>query len=257
MSLDKTLSNWLANSANAKEHPEITLWNAQIFPQLLFQLEREVTPKNRQQVIKTSQHFESEYSDPLSDIFLKMGSDKSRWHDYQHCYGHVVKALGRKASIRLLEIGIGTNNTQLVSNMGASGKPGASLRAWRDIFVNGAIYGADIDKDILFKETRIETEFVDQMDQSSFKTLYERCGNQKFDVIIDDGLHCISANMNSLLFALKAINNNGWIVIEDIRATALAPLFAINRVLETNPTLTTHIVKTRRCYMYLVHKKAL
>ena len=33
--------------------------------------------------------------------------------------------------------------------MSINGKPGASLRAWRDYFVNSVVYGADIDKNIL------------------------------------------------------------------------------------------------------------
>ena len=43
--------------------------------------------------------------------------------------------------------------------MNINGKPGASLRAWRDYFENALIYGADIDKNILFKENRINTFF--------------------------------------------------------------------------------------------------
>ena len=40
--------------------------------------------------------------------------------------------------------------------------PGASLRAWRDYFVKADIYGADIDKKILFNENKIKNFYVDQ-----------------------------------------------------------------------------------------------
>ena len=40
--------------------------------------------------------------------------------------------------------------TLMEFNMTASGKPGASLRVWRDYFNNAQVIGADIDKRILF-----------------------------------------------------------------------------------------------------------
>ena len=49
------------------------------------------------------------------------------------------------------------------------GKPGASLRVWRDYFPNAIIYGADIDKDILFAEERIKTFYIDQLDPVAIK----------------------------------------------------------------------------------------
>ena len=45
---------------------------------------------------------------------------------------------------------MGTNNPNLVSTMGSSGRPGASLYAFKEYLPNAIIYGADIDKDILF-----------------------------------------------------------------------------------------------------------
>ena len=57
----------------------------------------------------------------------------------------------------IFEIGLGSINTKIVSNMGKFGKPGASLRAFRDFCPNAIIYGADIDQSILFKEERIKT----------------------------------------------------------------------------------------------------
>ena len=40
--------------------------------------------------------------------------------------------------------------------MGIKGKPGASVRAFRDYFDKAIIYGADIDSKILFFEKRIK-----------------------------------------------------------------------------------------------------
>jgi hypothetical protein len=81
---------------------------------------------------------------------------------------------------------------------------------------NANVYGADIDKDILFESERIKTSYVDQMDSRTFNDLLNKFGNTKFDLIIDDGLHSIGANLNTLIFALNNLKDNGWIVIEDI-----------------------------------------
>jgi hypothetical protein len=51
--------------------------------------------------------------------------------------------------------------------MGRTGTPGASLRAWRDYFPNAEIYGADIDREILFEEERISAFYVNQLSESA------------------------------------------------------------------------------------------
>ena len=74
------------------------------------------------------------------------------------------------------------------SSMGSIGKPGASLRMWKDYFQYN-IYGADIDRDILFNEERINTYYVDQLNTESIKSMWKDIGLNDFDIIIDDGLH--------------------------------------------------------------------
>ena len=100
--------------------------------------------------------------------------------------------------------------------MGWRGVPGASLRAF-EAFGNGQIYGADIDKRILFDTGRIRTFFVDQTDTRTFETLRQRIQGCNIRLLIDDGLHCPSANINSLVFGLSLVSDGGWVVIEDIK----------------------------------------
>ena len=90
---------------------------------------------------------------------------------------------------KILEIGLGTDNENLLSNMGKQGKPGASLKAFRDYFKNSKIYGADIDKNILFSDLKIKTSFVDQTNQKSMDLLFKKFGGN-FDLIIDDLNYC-------------------------------------------------------------------
>src|SRR5262249_45143750 len=106
----------------------------------------------------------------LADLFNQYGSDKSSSHDYHLLYAPIL-APRRHEPLRLLEIGLGTNNRDVVSTMGINGKPGASLRAFRDFLPRARIFGADIDRRILFSEDRIETYFVDQTLQTSFDDL--------------------------------------------------------------------------------------
>ena len=87
----------------------------------------------------------------LTNLMNFYGSDKggkNNDHNYASYYSQIFSH--KKNEIKnFLEIGLGTNNQNFVSNMGPKGIPLASLRAWRDYFVNANIYGADIDKNIL------------------------------------------------------------------------------------------------------------
>ena len=125
----------------------------------------------------------------------------------------------------VLEIGLGTNNPSIVSTMGRAGRPGASLRAFRDFFPSAQIFGADVDRGILFVEDRIDTCYVDQTDQASFAALSDLTGGD-LDLIIDDGLHAPNANLAVLLYALDHLSVGGWVVIEDIAADAV-PLWQV------------------------------
>ena len=123
--------------------------------------------------------------------------DRLQKFNYIH-YGEPIK--------NFLEIGLGTNNVKLASNMGEDGTPLASLRAWRDYFENANIYGADIDRNILKNEQRIKTFFVDQTNPATINSLFDEIGINNFDVILEDGLHEYSANIcffeNSIKFGI-------------------------------------------------------
>jgi SAM-dependent methyltransferase len=162
---------------------------------------------------------ESEKSaERLKCKFEVYGSDKSTLHNYHLIYGSILK--NRESVSAVLEIGLGSNNADIVSNMKQAGKPGGSLRAFRDFLPNANIYGADVDKRILFEEDRIRTFFVDQTELQSFETLGKYVGTD-FDLIIDDGLHSPNANIAVLAFALGRLKPGGWLVVEDISNSAL------------------------------------
>jgi len=126
---------------------------------------------------------------------------------------------------KIFECGIGSNNPFLESNMTANGKPGASLRVWRDFFPNAKIYGGDIDKETLFIEDRISTYYVDQFENSTIKNMWSKINEDNFDIIIDDGAHFFSSNINFYEQSFYKLKKNGFYIIEDIRLSEIKKFY--------------------------------
>lgn len=152
----------------------------------------------------------------LIDLFHKYGSDKhSGHHNYGHKYENLFASL-RTKPITMLEIGIGSVNPNVPSSMNNVGyKPGASLRAWRDYFTNGMIYGCDIDRDILIQEERIKTFYFDQTSPPYIAPLPEN----SCDIIIDDGLHDFHYNWEVFKGLYRYLKTGGFYIIEDVEKT--------------------------------------
>ncbi len=189
----------------------------------------------------------------LGEILRKNQSDKSGTHNYHVVYSYIFRQLGDRP-IKTLEVGIGTNNQDLVSSMGWNGRPGASLYAFREFLPKAQVYGADIDRGILMTGDRIKTSYVDQMNMNTFKDMNDNFGNVKFDLIIDDGLHSIGANLNTLVYALDQVADGGWIVIEDIALNQHDYWRPMDAILQTMPQYDAFMVKCKQSCMYVVHK---
>lgn len=154
---------------------------------------------------------------PLCQFMADQGSDKSNAHTYTQFY-HFVFAHRRRNIERVFEMGIGTNNVDVPSNMGQKGVPGASLRAWRTYFPNAQIYGADVDDRVLFQEDRIATCYADQRSEASICKMWNTLlgGEGQVDIIIDDGLHCPQTNATMLRASYNRLKPSGIYVIEDV-----------------------------------------
>jgi len=193
---------------------------AEKFPMQLLQ----ILDKTSEEVVKISsarcdQYEETEKSKKLGNLFDRYGSDKNSVHLYTPYYVNLLTRICEKregGQISILEIGLGSNNVDVPSNMGENGSPGASLHAFRDFCPEERVFGADIDRKILFNEERITTSWVDQLDPESLRQLPKQFIINEFDLIIDDGLHLTEANINTLLFAMEVVRIGGFIVIEDI-----------------------------------------
>ena len=174
--------------------------------------------------IDTSLYNTNNYLSELCELY---GSDKGfvniekktpyDWdpHSYSIIYNNLFSHC--RENIKLVfECGIGTNNLNFESNMTLNGKPGASLKMWKDYFVNAQIFGADIDRNILFKEDRIETYHVNQLDQESIIKMWNNIKKKDFDLIIDDGLHNYKAALTLFLNSYEKLKKGGIYIIEDV-----------------------------------------
>lgn len=190
------------------------------------------------------------YSDILKALFDKHQSDKaSASHMYHILYAFLIP--NPEKVKKIFEIGLGTNNTDVVSNMGQEGKPGASLRSFRELCPNAQIYGADVDKRILFNEDRITTFYVDQTNDATFFDLDKKISDD-FDLMIDDGLHSVNANIRSLTFFLTKIKVGGWAVIEDIGDAAIPLWELVGCMLDDR--FESYIFKTEHSIVFAVKK---
>jgi hypothetical protein len=148
----------------------------------------------------------------VKDIFNKWGSDKSSKHNYEIIYAEFKKTM--HTSSRILEIGCGSNDPEIRHAMSPNYIPLSSLHALKEIFQTENIEGADLDVKL-----EINNDFeVHYLDQFKRETLEEASKGFKlgFDLIIDDGVHDISANYLTLIYFYKILNPQGKYVIEDV-----------------------------------------
>jgi SAM-dependent methyltransferase len=150
----------------------------------------------------------------LCSLMTKYGSDKNTWHNYTQIYFLLLEKY-RNENINLFEMGIGTNNVNITSNMGSDGRPGASLRAWSEFFPNATIFAADIDKNILFQEEKIKTFYCDQLSPEVIQSMWSSI-EVDFDIIIDDGLHTFEANVCLFENSIHKLKEGGIYIIEDV-----------------------------------------
>ena len=188
-------------------------------------------------------------SKKIKKLFDFYGSDKAKKHDYHLIYSSIFSKNFKVKKI--LEIGLGTDNVNLLSNMGINGKPGASLRAFRDFFKNSKIYGADIDKNILFDDLKIKTSYVDQTSEISIRKLFKKFGSN-FDLIIDDGMHSPSANLNLILSSIKYLKKGGCLIIEDINPNSISIWETISSII--NIKYKNFLIKCKETYIFLIYK---
>lgn len=158
----------------------------------------------------------------LCEIMGRNKSDKGNidiinsWHNYTTLYSSIFEKI-RNNNLRVFELGLGTNNINLPSNMGVDGRPGASLYGWNEYFPNSLIFGADIDMNILFNTDKIKTFFCDMLNPNIIKDMWNNKElHENFDIIIEDGLHEFNANVCFFENSIHKLKKGGYYIIEDI-----------------------------------------
>lgn len=134
-------------------------------------------------------------------IMKSRGSDKcSNWHNYTPTYNFLFSSI-RDTCKEVFEVGIFF---------------GSSVRGWSDYFHNARITAADVDKNCLVNEGRIESHLCDQDSADSIASLWKSINNRTFDIMIDDGKHEYSSNMNFLRNSIGQLNKGGIYIVEDL-----------------------------------------
>jgi len=156
----------------------------------------------------------------LCYIMRKNCSDKGHpntkyaWHNYTLFYTQRFKNIKPK---RIFELGLGSNNPNIPSNMGPAGVPGASLYGWSEYFPDAKVYGADIDYECLFSTEKIKTFYCDQLNPVSIQKLWQQYELlDGFDIMIDDGCHTFDGIVIFFENSIHKLNPGGYYCIEDI-----------------------------------------
>ena len=186
---------------------------------------------NKKYIFKNTSYFNND-KNILSELSEKFVSDKGyidhninkktyNWepHSYTHFYNKLFNHC--RGEIKLvLECGI---------------SEGGSLRMWKEFFFNANIYGADIDKNLLFKEDRIQTYHVDQLSKSSIDKMWQDIKIGEFDIIIDDGYHSAEGNIVFFLNSFNKLKKNGIYIVEDVKYRDIGTV--LNKLDKFNPEI--------------------
>jgi predicted O-methyltransferase YrrM len=140
-----------------------------------------------------------EETNVLKVLFDKYDSDKCVLHNYNYLYAVLFTKI-KYTSKHIMEVGT---------------YKGASLRSWKEYFINADIYGIDIDPDTVFEEQRIHTMIADQNIMESMNEV-NRKWPQGYDVVIDDGWHQPEASVYTMIAFIPQLKKGGIYILEDI-----------------------------------------
>ena len=166
----------------------------------------------------------------LCSIMEKNGSDKGYvntqgWHNYTVYYNSIFNKI-KDEKLRVFELGLGTHNENILSHMSKNFTPGGSLYGWCEYFPNALIFGADIDREILFQTNRIKTFYCDQTNPLIINDMWNNdLLKENFDIIIEDGLHEFNANVCFFENSIHKLKKGGYYIIEDVKTCFISKYY--------------------------------
>jgi len=146
--------------------------------------------------------------DDLTKLAIKYKTDKWGRHNYTPYYHRMFKGI-RKDVKKVIEIGVAK---------------GRGLRMLRDYFPNAMVYGAEITKQKIFKEDRIEVFECDQSKVGDLTRLLDKTGRD-IDIVIDDGSHRPEDQILSALTIMPLLKKDAIYIIEDVHFPHLVKYF--------------------------------
>ena len=190
----------------------------------------------------------------LCSLFKKYNSDKKFGgprgsnHNYSNFYFEILKRFIEDESrvINYFELGLGSKNEEFIGGS-PNGAAGGSLMAINDFlnptinektYKHGNLYGADIDGTIELNHRNIKTFQCDQTCKKSINSLWnnKQLKDVEFDLIIEDGLHEVEANINFAEHSLHKLKPGGIFIVEDCECSAVI-LGMYNDLFSKKPTL--------------------
>lgn len=131
------------------------------------------------------------------------GSAKFTWHDYGLVYSQYLSPLKDKP-IKLLEIGI---------------LNGDSVKLWENYFPKAELHFIDCSMArVTYFSKRSHYHLADQGNPDDLKKVIEITGGE-FDVIIDDGGHCMDQQITSFIELFPHIKSGGMYIVEDLHTS--------------------------------------
>ena len=150
----------------------------------------------------------------LCNLGEKYGTDKSPFnnkpfvhggkghrHPYTCFYDSIFNNI-KNNKLKILEIGI---------------LFGDSIKCWNEYFKNAEIIGVDLSeqaKKTILQLNNTTFDTINVCDEKSIINIFDKYG--PFDIIIDDASHKFNDQINVIKNAYKYLNNNGYLIIEDI-----------------------------------------
>jgi hypothetical protein len=132
-------------------------------------------------------------------------TDKNTVHSYLHIYEQLF-GNKKNADVNILEIGV---------------HEGGSIKLWGDYFVNGTVYGLDINNGSCIKLHDITKQANIKlfMNTNAYNKDFvnNNLSNIRFDFVIDDGPHTLDSMLFFIEYYIPLLKDDGILIIEDVQ----------------------------------------
>lgn len=156
----------------------------------------------------------------LAELAYKYGSDKNPTLGYSYTDFYYQMFADKRNSIKkLLEIDAGKKEAAHLPNYVA----GANFYMWQDFFPNAKIYGVVNNKNLSFKENKIQTFLVDRSNPVELTKTLKKIGTN-IDIVIDEGSQDPKIIIYSCRTLMPLLKKDVNYIIEDTNSQQAATI---------------------------------